>query len=73
MAQGTLYVKRFQQFPNCLVFEFISPVCVEQAYVFEASFHALKGRFYKFCRFMFSRAVTYDFTVMEVDKLDRLQ
>ncbi len=68
MAQGTLDVKCFQQFLNGLVFEFISAVCVEQAYIFKASFHALKSRFYKLCRFMLPRTVSYDFPVIEVDK-----
>ena len=68
MAQGTLYVKRFQQFLNCSVFELISAVCVEQTDLFKASFYALKSRFYKFCRFMFSCTVAYDFPIIEVNK-----
>ena len=68
MTQGSPDMKRFQQFLNGLVFEFISAVCVEQAYIFKASFHALESRFYKLCRFMFSRTVSYDFPVIEVNK-----
>ena len=60
MAQGTLYVKRFQQFLNDLVFKFISAVCVEQADIFKASFYTLKSFFYKPCRFMFPCTATYD-------------
>ena len=68
MAQGALYVKRFRQFLNCLVFEFISAVCVEQTDLFKASFYALESRFYKLCRFMFSRTVSYDFPVIEASR-----
>ncbi len=43
-------------------------VCVKQADFFKASFHALEGCFYKLCRFMFPRAVSYDFPVKEANK-----
>ncbi len=43
MAQGTFYIKCLRQFFDCLIFEFISAVCVEQADIFEASFYALEG------------------------------
>ena len=68
MAQGTFYIKCLRQFFDCLIFEFISAVCVEQADIFEASFYALEGFFYKLCRFMFPCTVTYDFPVIEVNK-----
>ena len=68
MAQGTLYVIRFQLFLYGLVFELVSTVCVEQADIFKASFHALEGSFYQLCRFMFPCAVSYDFTVKEVNR-----
>ena len=68
MAQRTLYVEHFQQFLNCLVFEFISAVCVEQSDIFKTSFNALKGCFYKLCRFIFSCTLTYDFPVIKVHK-----
>ena len=58
----------FQQFLDCLVFEFISAVCVEQTDVFKASFYALKGFFYKLSRFMLPCAVSYNFPVKQVNK-----
>ena len=68
MAQGTPYAKCLQKFFDCLVFEFVSPVCVEQADIFKASFHALEGLFYKLRRFILPRAISYDFPVEEVNK-----
>ena len=41
---------------------------MEQTDIFEASFYALKGFFYKLCRFMFPCTITYDFPVIEVNK-----
>ena len=68
MDQGTFYIKYLQKFFDCLVLEFVPAVCVKQADFFKASFHALEGCFYKLCRFMFPRAVSYDFPVKEVNK-----
>ena len=68
MAQGTPYVKCFQQFFNRLVFEFIPTVRMEQANIPQVSFHTLECFFYKFRRFMFTRTISYDFPVIEVDK-----
>ena len=68
MDQGTFYIKYLQKFFDCLVLEFVPAVCVKQADFFKASFHALEGCFYKLCRFMFSRTVSYNFPVIEIDK-----
>lgn len=68
MAQGTLYIKCFQQFFNCLVFEFIPAVRMEQTDILQVSFYTLECFFYKFRRFMFIRTISCDFPVIEVDK-----
>lgn len=40
MARGALYIKCFHQFFDCLVFEFVSPICMKQADICKASFHS---------------------------------
>lgn len=58
----------FQHFLNCLILKFISPVCMEQTYVLQASFRVLKCFFYKLRRFMLPRTVTCDFSIKQIHK-----
>lgn len=67
-GQGPFCIKRLRKFFDCMIFEFVSTVCMEQADILRVSFHMLECFFYRFRRFMLFCAITCDFPVIKVCK-----